>query len=180
MTDFSYVTINGPEITYGFSEFQPFKAHHAEIVPMATPVTDEPSADIPDDDALADEPTPDDTGTDEPPPAPDHIVVDTEEGIIVGTAGADAFTFDRFFEATWIVIDFEVGKDKIMLDHNLFAGLPLGQLDPSLLTIDSTAGEGLYFDGASTLAYNGQDIAVLTALSGQPFDNFTASDIFVF
>lgn len=178
MTDFSYVTINGPEITYGFSEFQPFKSHHAEIGPMAMPVTDASPTDITDDGVHADEPTTDDPGTDEP--APDHIVVDTEEGVIVGTAGADAFTFDRFFEATWIVIGFEVGKDKIMLDHNLFAGLPLGQLDPSLLTIDSTAGEGLYFDGASTLAYNGQDIAVLTALSGQPFDNFTASDIFVF
>jgi Ca2+-binding RTX toxin-like protein len=58
---------------------------------------------------------------------------------LTGKAGSDTFLFDTALSATNVdrITDFALGTDTIALDHNVFAGLTPGPLDPSAFALGS-------------------------------------------
>jgi Ca2+-binding RTX toxin-like protein len=105
---------------------------------------------------------------------------------LMGGGGADSFVFSAPLNSGIdFFLDFTSGTDKILLDHHVFTGLPLGQLSPAAF---STSGANdaddriLYNPGLGFIAFdadgNGPGGAINFALL-QPGGTVTASDFFV-
>ena len=106
---------------------------------------------------------------------------------LVGGAGADSFLFDTAVGVGNIdfFTDFVSGTDKILLDHNIFTGLPLGELSASAFSASGSndgddriiynPGTGfLFFDADGGGPGNGIAFAIL-----QPGGVIAASDFVV-
>jgi cysteinyl-tRNA synthetase len=82
------------------------------------------------------------------------------DDVLNGGAGKDQFIFDARLGKANVdaIIDFEVGNDRIVLDHDVFTKLETGDLTASAFAIGSKAGDGsdriIYSDRTGALYYD--------------------------